>query len=56
MGILNKKVPRFKSIVVMASTEQLDAMLNSGWRVSHSFPHPEGVLVVLGKEYTNGQN
>lgn len=36
-------------ILVKTDTREVEKLVNSGWIVSHAFPHPQGALLFLKK-------
>ena len=39
----------WKAIIVKEDTKELEKLINTGWQLRHSFPHPKGGIFILQK-------
>lgn len=38
---------KYKVIIVKNDTKEMEKLINTGWRVIHAFPHPQGGIFIL---------
>lgn len=45
-----KAAPKIKIIIITDSTDELNNMIEHGWKIASNFPHASGALFMMAKD------